>query len=169
MNIRPENTKDHDAIQKVTYNAFENHPHHEVGSKPTEHLIVNKLRKSGALSVSLVAHEGSNIIGHIAFSPVTIAEEQCNWFGLGPVSVITERQGEGIGGQLINAGLEKLKELGAQGVVLLGEPEYYGRFGFKAEAGLILPDIPPEFFLALSLNEVTLLPSGIVSYHHSFT
>ncbi|PKH04908.1 GNAT family N-acetyltransferase [Moritella sp. Urea-trap-13] len=169
MKIRPEIKSDINAIAALTYTAFENHPHHEVGAKPTEHLIVNNLRDSGALTLSLVAEDETGIIGHIAFSPVQIAGIDCAWFGLGPVSVIPWQQGKGIGGKLINAGLDILKVQYAEGIVLLGEPEYYGRFGFKAHPNLTLADVPAEYFLIKLLCENNAdIPAGEVNYHPSF-
>lgn len=168
MNIRVETVLDINAIETLTYCAFEGHPHHEVGAKPTEHLIVNRLRDAGALSLSLVAEDDSGIIGHVAFSLVTI-EGTDNWYGLAPVSVTPDRQGEGIGSRLIKAGLNILKEYGAGGCVLLGEPAYYTRFGFAAHPNLTLAGIPPEFFLVKSLcNDGSSIPHGDVTYHHAF-
>ncbi len=169
MIIRPENESDHKAIEALTYLAFENHPHHEVGAKPTEHVIVNTLRENSALSLSLVAEDDTGIIGHIAFSPVTIGKKQCGWYGLGPVSVVPKHQGVGVGSKLILAGLDILNTQNAMGTVLLGDPQYYGRFGFKRNTNLVLPDVPPEYFLALSFStEKTLLTAGTVNYHSAF-
>lgn len=167
MIIRKENTADITAIERLTYQAFENHPHHEVGAKPTEHLIINSLRENGALTLSLVAEDVSGIVGHIAFSPVNINGEASNWYGLAPVSVSVERQGEGIGSKLIREGMEQLKALGADGLVLLGEPQYYGRFGFKSAPDLTLPGVPAEYFIVHLFGSN--VPSGDVSYHPSFS
>ncbi|TKF95815.1 N-acetyltransferase, partial [Vibrio sp. F13] len=112
MKIRAENHSDITEIETLIYRAFENHPHHEPGAKPTEHLIVNKLRDAKVLSLSLVCEDQTGIIGHIAFSPILINGEESVWYGLGPVSVMPERQGEGIGGALIREGLSQLKTQG---------------------------------------------------------
>jgi putative acetyltransferase len=167
MKIRFENAADYKAIEAITYQAFENHPHHEPGAKPSEHLIVNGLRNSGALTLSLVAENETGIVGHIAFSPVKIAGEASPWFGLGPVSVKPEYQGKGVGSQLILKGLNELASQGAQGVVLLGEPEYYARFGFKADSELTLTGVPAQYFLVKALTSSP-LPMGEVSYHQAF-
>lgn len=166
MKIREEKASDIETIEALIYRAFENHPHHELGSKPTEHLIVNKLRDAKVLSLALICEDEKGIIGHIAFSPVSINDEKSNWYGLGPVSVIPERQGEGIGSALIHSGLSQLKAQGIEGVVLLGESQYYARFGFKSQPSLILPGVPSEYFMAKSLNNV--IPEGEVSYHSAF-
>ena len=160
--IRKESKNDITAIRQVVLAAFENHPH----SNQTEHLLVEKLREAEALTVSLVADNNGKVVGHIAFSPVSINGEQCNWYGLAPVSVHPDFQRQGIGGMLIKEGLKELNKLGVTGCVLLGEPEYYGRFGFVAHEGLTLPDVPPEYFLALPLTEKNV--QGVVSYHKVF-
>jgi len=169
MNIRLEKTNDINAISELVYQAFENHPHHQLGAKPTEHLIINDLRLAKALTLSLVAEDETGIVGHIAFSPVKVGNKNSDLFGLGPVSVIPERQNEGIGAQLINAGLKAIKDKGASGVVLLGEPSYYARFGFTQHPNLTLAGVPAEYFVAISFNnEKQPLPSGIVTYHAAF-
>ena len=160
--IRKETAADVEAIRNVVADAFEHHPH----SNQTEHLLVDALRHAGALSVSLVAEADGIVVGHIAFSPVTIAGKSCNWYGLAPVSVLPEFQGEGIGSRLVKAGLERLHELGAKGCVLLGEPEYYGRFNFALRDGLTLAGVPPEYFLVLPFTEDE--ARGVVVYHKAF-
>lgn len=162
LTIRKEANRDVKAIRQVVAAAFENHPH----SNQTEHLLVERLREAGALTISLVAEVEGHVVGHIAFSPVTIAGRECQWYGLGPVSVLPEFQMEGIGTQLIKAGMSKLRELQAVGCVLLGEPEYYGRFGFAVRDGLNLPSVPPEYFLALPFTKDGI--QGTVAYHESF-
>ncbi|CAM3681339.1 GNAT family N-acetyltransferase [Parendozoicomonas haliclonae] len=169
MKIRLESPADISAIETLTYQAFENHPHHEPGAKPTEHLIVNRLRESGNLTLSLIAEDETGVVGHIAFSPVAIAGKSSKWLGLGPVSVIPNRQKEGIGSQLINEGLAQLKEAGVEGIVLLGEPDYYQRFGFAQDERLTLAGVPPEYFLIKPLAvEPDAIPSGEVTYDPAF-
>lgn len=162
MIIRNESESDFEAISAVTKAAFENHPH----SNHTEQYIVNALRTAKALTVSLVAEIGGKVVGHIAFSPVTISDGSQNWYGLGPVSVLPEFQKQGIGKSLIHEGLSLLKALGAKGCVLVGNPKYYERFGFKNLPDLILDGVPQEYFLALSLekNEAR----GVVVFHQGF-
>ena len=162
MEFREEQHGDAAVIAAVTAAAFDGHPYSE-GREP---LIVAGLRAAGVLRLSLVAEEGGEILGHVAFSPVTIGGADLGWFGLGPVSVRPDRQGQGIGAALIRAGLAQLRESGAAGVVLLGEPAYYARFGFATHAGLTLPGVPPEYFMALSFGGEG--PQGAVAYHPAF-
>lgn len=168
MNIREEQQTDLESIESLTYQAFENHPHHAPGEKPTEHMIVNRLRNDHALTLSLVAEENGVLVGQISFSPVTIDGHDYDWYGLGPVSVLPTHQGKGVGSQLILKGLQKMKDMGAKGLVLLGDPEYYGRFGFKENPALMYPGVPAEYFVVLPLENNTNLPTGNVSYHKAF-
>ncbi|MBU0908249.1 MAG: N-acetyltransferase, partial [Proteobacteria bacterium] len=127
MIIRPETPADIEAISTVTIAAFENHPI----SHQTEQFIITALRAAHALTLSLVAELDGQVVGHIAFSPVTISDGSQNWHGLGPISVLPEYQRQGIGKALMQEGLSRLKALGSNGCVLVGPPEYYHRFGFK--------------------------------------
>ncbi len=133
------------------------------GSEPA---IIERLRSSRALAVSLVAEIDGLIVGRVAFSPVTFSSGEGAWYALGPVSVLPEYQGRGIGAQLIRDGLEAIKNLDAAGCVLLGEPAYYRRFGFRGDAGLTSPGLPPEYLMALPLRGQ--VPSGILSFHSAF-
>ena len=160
--IRPERPADEDAITQVTEQAFRSAPH----TDRTEHYVVRALRAAGQLTVSLVAELAGELVGHVAISPVTITDGTRGWFGLGPIAVIPGCQGQGIGTALINRALADLRQLGASGCVVLGEPGYYERFGFRAEASLVFPDVPPEYFMAVVFDGP--LPSGTVSYHEAF-
>lgn len=103
LTIRDETRADRGAIAVVTANAFADVKH----SDQSEPAIVARLRDAGALAQSLVAADRGEIVGHVAFSPVLIDGCDYGWFGLGPVSVVPDRQGEGIGSKLINAGLDR--------------------------------------------------------------
>lgn len=162
LTLRPERPGDQDAIGDVTRLAFLDHPY----GHQTEQFIVRDLRRGDALTVSLVAEEAGRIIGHIAFSPVTVSDGSTGWYGLGPVSVVPDRQRQGIGSRLVERGLERLRALGAQGCVLVGDPAFYRRFGFANSPALTLPGIPPEFFLALSLGGAP--ARGEVGFHPAF-
>jgi putative acetyltransferase len=163
MIIRPERASDLDAIFAVTKAAFENHPI----SNHTEQYIVNALRAAKALSLSLVAEVNGKVVGHIAFSPVTIADGSRNWYGIGPVSVLPAFQKKGCGKALINEGLARLKASGAQGCLLVGDPKYYERFGFRNLPSLSLTGVPPENFLGLPFGKH--IPHGAVTFHQAFS
>ena len=162
MKIRPERPGDETAIAELVDEAFLLAEHRD----GTEAAIVERLRAADALTLSLVAEEKTELIGHIAFSPVTIDAENCGWLGLGPIAVLPECQRRGVGAALILEGLAILRDLGARGCVLVGEPSYYGRFGFKADNRLTFPGPPVQYFQALSFRRD--MPSGVVSYHPAF-
>ncbi|WP_445366166.1 GNAT family N-acetyltransferase [Microbulbifer sp. ANSA001] len=163
IKIRNESGGDAETIHRVTALAFQDAPH----TDHTEQLIVEGLRKAGALSLSLVAESDGEIVGHVAISPVNISDSSTNWFGLGPISVLPEYQERGVGSKLMEKVLADLKEKGAEGCVVLGDPNYYGRFGFKVIDGLVLPGVPAEYFLALSFGSS--FPQGEVAYHEAFS
>lgn len=162
MIIRQEQEPDYGAIEQVTADAFALVEH----SDQTEPAIIAALRDAGALTISLVATDGDEVIGHVAFSAVTIDGEDHRWFGLGPVSVRPDRQGRGIGGALIRQGLHELRAQGAAGCVLLGNPGYYRRFGFVNDPDLRYPGAPPEYFMRLTFDGSD--PAGQVEYHAAF-
>ena len=160
--IRPETPADVPAITAVTIAAFNTL---EI-SDHTEHFIVEALRAAQALTLSLVAELDGRVIGHVAFSPVTISGGTPGWVGLGPVSVLPEHQRQGIGSALIREGLSRLKDRKAQGCCLVGHPGYYGRFGFENPPGLGFEGVPPEAFFALSFRGP--IPQGTVAFHAAF-
>jgi len=162
MIIRNETTSDIGAITKVTIAAFRT----LAISNHTEQFIINSLRAADALTISLVAEIDGQVVGHVAFSPVTISDGSIDWYGLGPVSVLPEYQKQGIGKSLVNKGLSILKELDGNGCALVGDPNYYKRLGFKNIPDLVYEGIPQEFFLALSFTEN--IPRGIVVFHEGF-
>lgn len=162
VKIRRETPADLPMIEAVTASAFLNAPH----TRHTEQHIVNALRRDGKLAISLVAEADGDIIGHVAISPVSISDGTLRWFGLGPVSVLPQHQRRGVGSQLMREALRVLRENGASGCVVLGEPEYYGRFGFRADRNLLLPGVPPEYFQATSFDSSQ--PRGTVTYHEAF-
>jgi putative acetyltransferase len=160
--IRPEVPADVDAITEVTEAAFRDMQM----SSHTEQFIVSALRRTGALAISLVAEIEGRVVGHIAFSPVTLSDGTRNWYGLGPVSVLPARQRHGIGSALIQEGLSHLRAMKAAGCCLVGHPDYYGRFGFEHPAGLAHEGVPPEAFFALAWNGP--MPQGTVAFHEGF-
>jgi putative acetyltransferase len=160
--IRSETDADVSAITEVTVAAFKTL---EI-SNHTEQFIIAALRAAKALTVSLVAEMEGRVVGHIAFSPVTISDGTQSWYGLGPVSVLPAYQRQGIGKALIWKGLSRLKDMHARGCCLVGHPDYYGKFGFENVSGLVLEGVPPEVFFALSFDGHT--PQGTVAFHDAF-
>ncbi|MFT4246722.1 MAG: N-acetyltransferase [Pseudomonas sp.] len=163
IRLRPEAETDHAAIEVLTLVAFMRAEH----SRHDEHEIIAALRADGALAVSLVADHDGYVVGHAAASPVTISDGARGWYALGPVSVGPGHRRQGIGSRLVEAVLERLREQGAGGCVVLGEPAFHGRFGFAPEPGLLLPGAPPAQFLALAFGD-RLPPIGEVEYHPAF-
>lgn len=160
--IRNETAADIDAISAVTEAAFRTCPY----SRQTEQFIVHALRKAGVITVSLVAEIDGKVAGHVAFSPVTVSDGSSGWYGLGPVSVLPELQRQGIGKALINKGLTLLKESGANGCMLVGDPDYYRRFGFRNFRELIYEGIPQQYFVVLPFGQT--VPRGTVTFHEAF-
>jgi predicted N-acetyltransferase YhbS len=163
VTIRSESSADIDAVSTVNGLAFApGHPY----SRQTEHLIVDALRDAGALSVSLVAVLDGAVVGHIALSPGLVGDAVAGWYVLGPVAVVPEHQSEGIGSSLVEAGLEQLKARDARGCVLVGDPGFYSRFGFRTHPGLVYEGVPGEYVLGLSLGADA--PSGEIRAHEAF-
>ncbi|CAH1649413.1 Uncharacterized N-acetyltransferase YhbS [Hyphomicrobiales bacterium] len=162
MDIRCETPADQKAIHALVQEAFRSAPH----SSGAEALIVDALREAGALTLSLVAVDQGVVCGHIAFSPVTVGGAEIGWHGLGPLAVLPRHQRQGIGSQLTMEGLTRLRAARSRGCVVLGDPLYYGRFGFRARAELSLAGVPAAYFQALPFS--TQVPRGTVDYHAAF-
>jgi putative acetyltransferase len=160
--IRKETITDIEKITEVTIAAFKTLPI----SNYTEQFIIKALRAAGALTISLVAEIDGQVVGHIAFSPVTVSDGATGWYGLGPVSVLPDYQKQGIGKALINKGLSLLTDMGGQGCALVGDPDFYKRFGFKNYPELVHEGVPQEVFLILPFTEK--IPKGIVLFHEGF-
>lgn len=124
ITIRPEEPADVEVIHSIHQSAF-----------PTEAeaRLVDRLREDRKLALSLIAEVEDRMVGHVAFSPVCVEPQNSRnqGLGLGPVAVLPEWQGKGIGEQLISTGIEDCRREGYTFIVVLGEPEYYGRFGFR--------------------------------------
>lgn len=163
--IRPEKPGDEEAIDRLVTAAFADHPRSDGG----EARIVRDLRADGALLSSLVAEDRSPdaqgaIIGHLVFSPVTMGDGSV-WLGLGPVSVMPELQRKGIGSALIRAAFARLDEDSA-GYIVVGDAEYYSRFGFVLAPQVTVPGIPPEHVMVRAIW--TPAPKGKALYHAAF-
>jgi putative acetyltransferase len=156
-------------------------------SRQTEHLIVEALREADALTLSLVAEVGAGegaetlpaecvvsapglplraVAGHIAFSQATTDGAFRGYYMAGPLAVMPPLQKKGIGVALVRESLARLKATGAAGVVLVGDPAYYTRFGFVNAPELTLEGVPPEVILALSFGGE--LPKGVLGHHPAF-
>ncbi|WP_026789510.1 GNAT family N-acetyltransferase [Pleomorphomonas oryzae] len=148
--IRNEEVADHAAIGELTAAAFLTAAH----ASGTEAAIVRDLRVAGALVLSLVAVDPATdeIVGHAGFSPIE-TEMPGHWFGLGPLSVNSGLQRTGVGSALVRAGLTQLTNMGAAGVVLVGDPAYYGRFGFAARPGLACEGVPDLYVQAFAFRK----------------
>lgn len=162
MRISAETPDDIDAIFALTQQAFQDHRH----SQQTEGYIIDALRAAGALTLSLVAREDGRVVGHIAFSPVSVSDGAADWYALGPVAVLPAEQGRGIGKALIEAGLAALRAQGAAGCVVVGEPAYYTRFGFARMPALTYPGVPPQYFMAQAFTRPA---AGEVTHHAGFS
>lgn len=161
--VRPETSSDIAAIRRINVAAF---LHHRI-SQQTEHLIVDALRSANALSISLVAESDGRVVGHIAFSRAAVGDAAAGWYLLGPVAVLPDHQGRGIGRALIEAGLEELRSRGASGCVLVGDPAFYERFGFRHWPGLTVAGVPDEYVLGLPFASET--PAGEIVHHPAFS
>lgn len=132
--------------------------------------LVDALRASGRLSLSLVAVARERIIGHVAFSPVTV-EGATAGLGLAPVAVLPAFRRRGVAGRLIREGLERSRRANARFVVVLGSPPYYGRFGFRPASTFQLRDEygGEEAFQALELQAGSIpTAGGLVRYAPEF-
>ncbi len=160
--IRDETDADVKTITEVTVAAFNT----LAISNHTEQFIIEALRATKSLTISLVAEVDGRVVGHIAFSPVTISDGTRQWYGLGPISVLPGHQRKGIGKALIQEGLARLKELGAKGCCLVGHPQYYRKFGFENVTSFTHDGVPQEVFFALSFDGH--IPLGTVTFHEAF-
>ncbi len=147
----------------------------QVFGKPVEVDIVDKLRQTCLKVLSLVAEHEGRIVGHIIFSPAQVkrGKRVIKGMGLVPMTVLLERQREGIGSQLITYGLKILQDQHCPFVIVLGNPDYYPRFGFKPTSKYGLksqwPNIPDEAFMVLIFYKTKMAGvSGIVRYRNEF-
>lgn len=131
-------------------------------SDRTEGAMIDKLRAEGDLTLSLVAVDGTDIIGHVAFSPATIDQADAAWYTLGPIAVRANRQRQGAGRALIDAGVAALTKQGAAGIVLTGNPAIYERIGFTCDGNLHHAGTPDKNVLWRVLNGQS--PAGRVTF-----
>ena len=162
MTIRPEQPGDAGTIREVVRLAFTGHP----VSSGTEPLIIDTLRADGALKLSLVAEVDGTVVAHLAFSAAAVGDSSSGWFLVGPVAVDPDHQGRGIGRALIEGGLDTMRTRGARGCVLVGDPGFYGRFGFRRCSGVTWPGVPDEYVLCLPMSGED--PVGEIAFHPAF-
>lgn len=157
---RTERPGDGDEIDELVTAAF---------GREQEADLVWALREQGAISLSQVVEYDDAILGHLLMSPVFIEGKDCGWLGLSPISVWPECQRQGVASALITAALDCANELDWAGVVLLGNPAFYGRFGFKPAAELGLEYASAHIdkpLLAMPLKPPTV--TGQVTFHEVF-
>lgn len=162
VEIRAETSDDVDTIRELTDLAFRDMPY----ASGTEAEIVDRLRAAAALSLSLVATIGDEIVGQVTFSPAAASDGTQPWFTLGPVSVTPAYQRQGIGSTLIEQGLAMLRERGALGCILVGNPDYYRRFGFEVSPENSPQEDYAEFFMITTFSDT--VPSGKFAFHAAF-
>lgn len=162
ITIRAECPGDEDVIHDLTQAAFAPMSY----SSGTEGAIIRALRARGELTLSLVATENDRVIGHVAFSPVTIDGHYDDWFGLGPISVRADRQKQGIGHTLIREGIHQLKALGAKGCALVGDQAVYKGVGFVSDGQLTYQGVPDTYVQYLTLSGHA--PHGVLTFSEAF-
>lgn len=164
MHVRLETEADRSAVRAVTEAAFET---------PAEADLIDALRAGSTEVVSLVAHRGDALVGHVLFSRVTLAEHaQLRLMGLGPMAVAPRYQRGGVGSALVREGLAQCKERAVHAVVVLGHPEYYPRFGFVPASRYAIRseyDLPDDVFMIVELQAGALNGvSGLIRYGQAF-
>lgn len=162
--VRPEVQSDQDSVRQVHTLAFES---------PVEALLVDRLRGSRG-SISLVATESDNVVGHILFTAARLVSEgaRLRLAGLGPMAVTPSLQNRGIGSKLVERGLEECRRIGYEAVVVVGHPSFYPRFGFRRGSSFGLScqfDVPDEVFMAAELTPGSLSGGGEVHYPPEFS
>ena len=167
LTIRAEQPADCARIRHITEAAFKGRPY----ADGDEQDVIDSLRAVGKLSISLVAELNGELVGHIAFSEAVCSDGSSPWFALGPVSVLPERQSQGVGSALIHRGIAELEARGALGCILTGNPDYYRRFGFELAPEHVPVKESAEFFMLkkLDLKKLNNQPiSGRFSFHAAF-
>ena len=160
--VRPAAPVDAPDIRRVHLAAF---------PTATEADLVEQLDRDGDAAISLVAEAEGEIVGHALMSRMTVEGDGRSWraLGLAPIAVVPALQATGIGSALIRVALDRARADGTELVFVLGEPAYYRRFGFTADAAA--PFASPyagEYFMALALADVELPAEGRARYAAAF-
>jgi putative acetyltransferase len=162
LEIREERPGDVAGIREVNRLAF---------GQDQEANIVDALRSNGGVTLSLVAVTDDRVIGHILYTPLSVAGKTIG-AGLGPMAVHPDHQRQGVGSRLVQAGNEKLKATGCAFIIVVGHSHYYPRFGFgpASARGITCEwDVPDDVFMVLVLDEARMRGvSGMAKYRHEF-
>jgi putative acetyltransferase len=164
FSIRPPQQTDRSAIRSVLSSAFR---------RDAEAILVEKLTQAGAIKTELVAEENGAVIGYCAFSEVT-ADPMMDGIllGLAPLAVLNERQGNGAGKALTMRGLEICRQQNAALIVVLGEPDYYSRFGFQPASDHNIKWAAMDAGAAFQLIDFGGITSNVyhaINYHPAFS
>jgi len=160
--IQKESPENHLAIHEVLCACFK---------RDAEGELVKALRAGGRAILSLVALHKEDVVGHVMFTPVTTSPpSKPKGLGLAPLAVKPEYQRQGIGAQLVDKGLRKCAKLGYDYVVLLGNPKYYQRFGFRKASDYFIQNEygVDEPFMLVKLTNCD-LQYGLVKYCSEFS
>jgi putative acetyltransferase len=176
VTIRHEQPEDIARVRAINEVAFPLHTRLEKETgQSAEAGIVDSIRNACPDVVSLVAFDAGRIVGHIFFSPVFVstADRVVQGMGLAPVAVLPERQCQGIGSLLVQAGIDVIRKRECPFVIVVGHPGYYPRFGFvpASQHGLSCQwdGVPDEAFMVLVLDEDTMAGvSGVARYRDEF-
>lgn len=163
IEIREEQPDDIAAIRDVNTRAF---------GQDQEARIVDRLRQNGAARLSLVATLRDRVVGHIMYSPIAVGESIVG-AALGPMAVLPEHQGQGIGSMLVRAGTARLEEAGCPCILVIGHPAFYPRFGFtpaRAQGITCEWDVPDDVFMVLVLDPLKMQGiTGLARYREEFS
>jgi putative acetyltransferase len=157
MDIRDEHETDSAEIGQLLAAAF---------GGADEARLVERLRRDGDAVLALVALAGGAIVGHVVFSVMTAP---FRGLALAPLAVLPSAQRTGIGSALVEAGIERARQAGWQAVFVLGDPAYYGRFGFRADLaeGFSSPYAGPHLMALATAGRLPVL-TGPISHAPAF-
>lgn len=160
--IREERAGDEDAIREMTVRAFDGHPY----SEGDEASVIDGLRADGDLVLSLVAVEHEVVIAQVSYSTARLSNGEAGWMVIGPIAVAPARQGEGIGRALMDAGEAAMRAMGAKGITVLGDPQLYGKFGYRQHTPMKLEGELGEYLQVKSFGAA--IPAAKISYAPAF-
>lgn len=161
--VRPERPEDHGAIHDVTLRAFAPMAY----ADGDEQELIARFRDAGQLALSLVAEREGTVVGQVTLTPALAADGIGSWYALGPVAVEPALKHQGIGSALILSAIDWLKAQHAAGCILVGNPAYYSRFGFRPFPELAPPDQPAQFYQILPLAIAN--PTSVIAFHPLFS